>query len=180
MLAGADSPVHETMPSWGPNGVIVFTRSEAAGDIGISSPGELWTVPETGGTAAPLPGASGDGASRYYPAFSRDGRWIAYTHSAAGNSSISAPDARLEVVAADGSGLVLTYPEVNLPGAPNSHPTWSVDGRYLSFSSKRAGGAGDWDVYLVSFDPQTGAVGPVTPIAELNTPDFQHAAQWSP
>jgi hypothetical protein len=179
-LGGADAPdAFETMPSWGPNGTIVFTRTNAAGGIGIAQ-GELWTVPETGGVAAPLAGASGDTASRYYPAFSRNGRWVAYTHSASGNSSISAADARLEVVAADGSGLVLTYPDVNAPGSPNSHPTWSIDGRFLSFASKRPGGAGNWDVYLVSFDPETGSVGPVVPIEGLNTPDYQHAAQWSP
>ncbi len=132
-LAGADDPDDlETMPSWGPNGVIAYVRASAGSGAGVQGPAAVWTVPEAGGSATPLPGASDQTASRYYPAFSRDGRWVAYTHSASAQNSISARDARLEVVAADGSGLVLTYPEVNLPGAPNSHPSWSIDGRYLT------------------------------------------------
>jgi hypothetical protein len=173
-VAGADGAEFETMPSWSAGGVIAFVRGLD------TNQGRIWTVPEAGGVAAPLAGGDRGGGSRYYPHFSPDGRWIAHTYSPQGMSSLGAQDARLEVVAADGSGTLLTYPEVNLPGSAHSYPTWSVDGRYLSFSSNRPGGAGSWDVYLVPFDPATGAVGAVRPIEGLNNADYQHAAQWSP
>ena len=180
-LQGADDArVFETMPTWGPDGRIAFVRTQGPGGIGFQGTSELYIVPEAGGVAEPITGASGGNVARYYPAFSRDGRWIAYTHSASANSSIAARDARIEMVAADNSGTVLTYPDLNVPGSANSYPTWSVDGRFLSFSSDRPGGAGSWDVYLVPFETRTGTVGDVTPISALNSPLFQHAVQWSP
>jgi hypothetical protein len=153
----------EEAPSWGPGGSIAFIEA-----------GRLFTIPESGGAAVEHPVPADGGASHFYPAFSRDGRWIAYTSIAAG-----AADRRIEIVAADGSGQGLTLPEINAPGVTSSNPHWSMDGRYLSFSSQRPGGAGDWDVYFVSFDSSTGVVGPVTSVPGLNDANAQFDAQWS-
>ncbi len=87
---------------------------------------------------------------------------------------------RIELVAAEGSGRTLALPELNAPGVENIYPRWSVDGRHLSFASKRPGGAGGWDVYLATFDPVTEAVGPATPVPGLNDANAQLDAEWSP
>jgi hypothetical protein len=163
-IPGADSPFPENMPAWGPDGTIVFVRED----------GSLWRLPEAGGVAAPVPFAAPSFATRNHPSFSRDGRWIAYS------AYYGIGDRRVELVAADGSGRTLQLPELNEPGVENTYPRWSLDGRYLSFASKRPGGAGGWDVYLSSFDPATEAVGPATPVPGLNDANSQLDAEWSP
>lgn len=179
-LAGADSPdFDETMPNWGPDGRIAFARGERdSSGVGLRGKAELFVVPEGGGVATRLLAAT-DPLSRYYPAFSPDGRWVAHTRSALGASTLAASDARIELVAADGSGDVRTLPELNADGAA-SYPHWSLDGRYLSFSSNRAGGQGGWDVYFAEIDSETGAASQVQPVPAANSPEFEHGAQWSP
>lgn len=180
-LSGADTELVETMPTWGPNGTIAFVRStQRESAVDVAGPSDLYVVPETGGAAVPVPRASGGGVGRYYPSFSPDGSWLAYTHSAEARSSIVAEDARIHVVAVDGGTTELTYPELNGEGRPNSYPQWSRDGRMLSFSSNRPGGKGSWDIYLVDFDAETGAISGLRNVEALNDAAFQHVVQWSP
>ena len=187
-LQGANDPnLLELMPSWGPNGQIAFARgmmgaSGQNGTIGFNGPVDIMLVPETGGSPVPLMGASGNGASNYYPVFSPNGRWIAMTFSAQAMSTIAAPDAVLKLIAADNSGTVSNLPNANhMPGdGASSYPTWAVDGTFLSFASNRSGGAGDWDIYIAPIDPMTGADGAATNLTDANTPGFEHGAQWSP
>jgi hypothetical protein len=183
-LAGAADPnTDEAMPSWGPDGEIVFVRGTFDSNFsgfGFQVGAELVLVPEGGGAATPLPGASQNGRSNYYPAYSPSGRWISFTESAAG-STYAAADAQVRLVAADRSGTVLDLPTINGSGGSTSFPTWSIDGSYLSISSNRPGGAGDWDIYIAPIDEATGAeLGPPIDMATANTPGFEHAAVWSP
>lgn len=181
-LVGADTPDYdETMPSWGSDGRIVFTRfgAGAAGGIGASGRGQLMVVAAGGGSATALSSAN-DTTSRYYPSISRDGRWVAHTTSAEAATTISARDARIELIATDGSGTVLTLPQVNAGDGGSSYPQWSLDGRYLSFSSNRSGGAGSWDVYYATAHTLTGTVGVPQLVPGANSAGFEHAAQWSP
>ena len=181
-LVGADTPDYdETMPSWGTDDRIVFTRfgAGAAEGIGGSGRGQLMVVGAGGGGATSL-AAANDRTSRYYPAISRDARWVAHTTSAEGNTTISARDARVELIATDGSGTVLTLPQLNAGDGGSSYPQWSLDGRYLSFSSNRTGGVGSWDVYYATAHTLTGTVGVPQLVPGANTSGFEHAAQWSP
>jgi hypothetical protein len=160
-VAGTGVSGPDDMPSWGPDGTIAFVRNR-----------RLHTIPEGGGAAVELPVPPDDGVSHVFPAYSGDGRWIAYS------SGPSIDRRRVEVVAADGSGRGLLLPEINGPGITSSHPHWSPDGRFLSYSSQRPDGAGDWDVYFVTFDSASGAVGPVTAVPGLNDSGLQFNAQW--
>jgi hypothetical protein len=181
-LSGADTADYdETMPSWASDGRIVFTRfgAGAAGGIGASGRGQLMVVGAGGGNATLLPAAN-DTTSRYYPAISRDARWVAHTTSAEGNTTLSARDARIELIATDGSGTVLTLPQLNTGDGGSSYPQWSLDGRYLSFSSNRTGGVGSWDVYYATAHTLTGTVGVPQLVPGANTSGFEHSAQWSP
>jgi hypothetical protein len=184
LAGGADPNLFEAMPAWGPDGEIAFVRGE--GDplvpgFGFIGAAELVVVPEAGGTATPLPGASGNGWGNYYPAYSPNGRWISFTQSRAGGSTYAAADAQVRLVAADRSGTTHDLPVINGASGSTSFPTWSRDGSYLSISSDRAGGVGDWDIYIAPIDQTTGMeLGPPTNLSSANTAGFEHAAQWSP
>jgi Tol biopolymer transport system component len=189
-LQGANTPnFFEQMPSWGPNGKIAFARGtqqaqggNGQGTWGIDGPVDLMIVDATGGTATPIPGASGNGMANYYPAFSRNSMWIAFTQSASAQSTIAATDAQIRLVRSDLSGTVLNLPRANgaASDGASSYPTWSVDGAFLSFSSNRSGGRGGWDIYIAPIDPVTGMEGAAMNIQQANTGAFEHSAQWSP
>jgi HYDIN/CFA65/VesB family protein/ASPM-SPD-2-Hydin domain-containing protein len=186
-LRGADDPSYlQMMPSWGADGRIAFVRgspppSGTMGEAswGFSGPTDIMLVDEGGGAPVPLPGASMNGAASYYPAHSPDARWIAFTFSAAAESTIAASDAHIRMVRADGSAPVLDLDQANGGDGASSYPTWSVDGAFLGFSSNRAGGFGDWDLYIAPIDPMTGADGPAVNVRQANSPAFEHAARWS-
>lgn len=180
---------YQMMPTWGRNGKIVFTRAMmnatttmmmGMGSWGVNGPADLMMVDETGGTAVAIPGASGNRMGNYYPQFSPNGQWIAFTQSAMAHSSIAATDARLRLVKSDMSGTVLGLPQINGNQGAASYPTWSVDGAFLSFSSNRPGGAGGWDIYVAPVDQVSGADSPAVNVRQANTPAFEHSAQWSP
>jgi hypothetical protein len=185
-LSGANSTSFlQRMPSWGPNGKIAFVRGTqvAANSNGLGFAGttDIMIVNDNGSSTTPTPlsGASGNGMLNFYPAYSPDGRWIAFTTSASGTSYVAA-DARLRLADAGNSGFVSMLPGAN-GSTGGSFPTWSLDGSILSFSSPPArGGAGDWDIWYVPFTSATGADGPATNLAPANTAAFDHVARWSP
>lgn len=188
-LQGANDPnLVETMATWGSNGKIAFvrgtqgTQNQNGGGFGLMGPADLLMVDENGGTPVAIQGASSNltNGSNYYPAFSPNGNWIAYTFSAAGSGTLAAADARIRLVSAANTGNVLDLPNLNAGGGANSYPTWSVNGQFMSFSSNRAGGAGDWDIYIAPIDPMTGAEGAAVNLTVANGPGFDHSAQWSP
>lgn len=187
-LAGAsDSNYFEQMPHWGPNGQIAFARGAAQaqgnsgeGTWGLQGECDVLVVPEQGGTAVLVPNASNNNQANYYPRFSPDGRWISFTQSAMAMSTIAAPDSQIRLTRGDLSGPLLSLPTLNGNNGASSYPTWSVDGSFLSFSSNRSGGAGDWDIYIAPIDPTTGMEGAPLNVNDANSPSFEHSAQWSP
>lgn len=169
------------MPSWGPNGAIVAARAPSAAAnvaFGFTGPVDLVLVPEQGGPPTAVAGASSNGSAQYYPAWSPTGDWIAFTFSPTAVTTYAAADAEVRLVRADQSGFVSPLPLANGAGA-SSYPTWSLDGRILSFSSNRVGGLGDWDIYGALVDNLTGSSGQALPIQNVNTPAFDHLAVWS-
>lgn len=180
-----DANLIETMPTWGRDGTIAFVRgastaTTADGSFGLAGATDILLIDEDGGVAHGVNGASENGFANYYPSFSPNGLWIAFTQSQAAQSTVAATDAKIFLAPSDNTGPLVTLAAFNTPDGPSSYTTWSVDGSFLSFSSIRPGGQGDWDIYFGRVDPFSGAASELQPFSEINTADFEHAAQWSP
>ncbi len=181
-LAGASDPsVAEVMPAWGPSGTIAFVRAPtAASPFRIDEPSDIYVVPETGGTATPLTGASGGGFN-YYPAYSPDGKWLAFTYHKDGTTTYADPLAEIYLLpAAGGQSKRLSANDAAdgtpLTGVSNSWPSWSRDGRYLAFNSKRS--AGNFDIYVTEIFPD-GRSGPAMPLrSAASSSSFEHLPFW--
>lgn len=183
-LQGASDPdAAETMPAWSRDGnTIAFVRSQASLEWGLNvvAPSDIYVVPATGGEARPLQGASGDGFN-YYPAFSPDGKWLAFTRHTTGHTSYGAEEAEIYIVPAGGGAAKRLRANDAEDGSPlrnvsNSWPTWSRDGHLLAFNSKRNDPA--FDIFVTEID-ENGNSGPARPLAGASQPGiFEHTPFW--
>jgi Tol biopolymer transport system component len=80
------------------------------------------------------------------PAWSPDGKWLAYTRLGGRNSSISLSHYPLRVPAQEVIKLTDTGKDAN--------PTWSPDGQWIAFTSTRDGNA---EVYIMRSTGQSQA-----------------------
>ncbi len=70
-FSGSGSGVFNQQPSWSNNGkTIVFHSNRETGDV------DIWTIPSSGGTSSMLAGNPGYGD--YDPAYSKNGKYVAY------------------------------------------------------------------------------------------------------
>lgn len=159
----------ETFPAWSPDGrMLYYCRAQPLyTPAGIDSARyDLMRRPfdpATGrftGAPEPVYLASAEGLSASVPRISPDGRWLLFTRSAYGNFMIWHDDADLCLIdlAAD-SLAVRPADEINAPGAVDSYHSWSSDGRWMVFSSKRGNGLFARP-YIARFDPATGRFSP--------------------
>lgn len=139
---------------------IVYTSSPSVSSGATVTQGTIYTVPfgnRLGGSATAVPGAHvGSDDNDYYPVFSPDDRYIAYTVApiASGNSYAN-PDAEIYVIPASGgtpTRLAANAPPLCSgqvsPGVENSWPKWAPDATtangktyyWLTFSSTRSTG----------------------------------------
>lgn len=181
-LEGANDPaVVEMMPSWGPNQRIAFVRSnEFSTAYRIDSPCDIYTVPESGGEAEPLSGASGEGFN-YYPAYSADGLWLAFTRHSTGVTTYADPQAEIYIVPATGGEPIRLKANdaengASLEGVSNSWPSWSLDSRFLAFNSKR--NDENFDIFIAEIFPEgnSGQAFPLQSAAQRGI--FEHLPYW--
>jgi WD40 repeat protein len=152
-----------TEPSFSHDGKnVVYASATAIVDGRLDTgPADLFAVPyqnRAGGTAKPLPGASEANFTEYYPAFSPDDRFVAFTRVPGAESAYSNPHAEVYLLpfndglggtpirlpANDAAACQLTTVS---PGLTNDWPKWSprpttAGGKtyyWLTFSSKRTG-----------------------------------------
>ena len=111
--------------------------------------GDLWIVPDEGGTAVRLTAHPG---LELFPKFSPDGRWIAFTGQYDGDEQVYV------IPAGGGEPRQLTFYPARGPLAPRwgyEHQVygWTPDGSAVLFRSSRAyWGAKDGKLYTVSID----------------------------
>lgn len=135
-LPGASEPDFvELQPSWSPDDRrIAFVRYRDGERMDIA------VVPYNdgrGGAPKLLAGASANGWDNYYPEYSPDGRWLAFTRADATGGTFARPDSAVYLVPANGGEARRL--EFNQYGAMNSWHSWSSDGRWMLFASKRGG-----------------------------------------
>jgi hypothetical protein len=149
-----------TEPAWSHDGqkvVYVSGTDLIDGRLG-NGPADLYSVPyanRAGGAATPLAGASDPGATEFYPSFSPDDAWIAFTRVAGSGSSYSNAASEVYVVPSNGgtatrlaaNDAAACQTTLASPGLTNDWPKWSphattANGKtyyWLTFSSKRMG-----------------------------------------
>jgi len=157
-LSGADLPdVIQTDPCWSPDGKdILFSRATMERDLFAELGGKtIFSVKDgdidqlnkqypvqfniyrvsfnngKGGQAEPLPGASHNGKSNYFPRYSPDGKWIVFTQSTTGIAL--QPDSKLYIMPVIGGKPRLMKCNFS---KMNSWHTWSPNGKWLAFVSK--------------------------------------------
>ncbi len=156
-LPGADYPEYvQTAPEWSPDEkYILFSRVKKDNALIKSFRGrtifsskdnietlnkrypvhfDIYRLPFNrgkGGIPEPLPGASNNGMSNYYPRFSPDGKWIVFTQSHTG--LVIQPDAQLYIMPAGGGQPRRMVCNI---GATISWHSWSPNGRWIVFISK--------------------------------------------
>jgi Flp pilus assembly protein TadD len=156
-LPGADDPQYvQTNAVWSPDGKeIVFARAKAHRAERLEQQNsalvdekdvpeftvekqpfryDLYRIPFNdgkGGTPEPLPGASNNGMSNFFPKYSPDGKWIVFCK--AKSYMLLQPDSELYIIpAAGGVARRLRYNTARM----NSWHSWSSNSRWLVFSSK--------------------------------------------
>lgn len=154
----------ETFPNWAPdNRTLFFCRAKVANaETIINTPDsiryDLCAIdfdPATGkfSNLRMLYDAAADSASVSFPRCSPDGRWLMFTRSSYGTFSIWHPESQLCIMDLR-SGQWREMDEVNSNSIESYH-SWSKDGRWFVFSSKRLDGL--WArPYFAAFDPATG------------------------
>jgi Tol biopolymer transport system component len=175
-------------PVWSPDSKrIAYTRTEESADVSTSDV-DIWVANADGTDAHPL--ATGP-TWQWFPRWSPDGAWLAYTDEAVGGpwlssgpvgpdtgqgpqgpvfpgaNATSMPEADLWRLRVDGSGPPQRI--TNAPGDDRSG-AWSPDGARLAFDSTRDGNT---ELYIVDADG-------TDPVRLTNDPAGDWAAAWSP
>jgi hypothetical protein len=176
VIAGPDgTPTDEVLLVEAPKQSVSFALSPDGRRVAWFKPAEagseLWVAPVDGTPGARVVEASGTAGTAYdLPAWSPDGRFIAYgaieTDSPTGESRRSG----LFAVAADGSDLrTLT----RRTGPADDGFAWSPDSRSVGYTGIADDPAGTTDLYAVAADGADDR-------QLTDTPASEHDAKWSP
>jgi hypothetical protein len=155
----------------------------------------------TAGAIKPLVVAGTDGFNSFYPSFSPDGKWVAFSRSASTEDAYDATSAETWVIKADGTAppIKLAAADLGQTNRTNSWPRWVPFGQtfgpnneplyYLTFSSMRKYGVrlpngGRPQIWMTPFFPARAELGqdPSGPSFRLpfqSVANGNHIAQWT-
>jgi hypothetical protein len=201
-VPGANSDtVRELFPTFSSDGSHIAYASVADADpasglrfqFDVGGNSSIRTIPVGGGTPVELVPAE-PGVAIYYPAFSPDGRWLAFNKSTSNQygvatpSSYSSQSAELWIVPVDAAGSRTTGParrltELNYLGGTYgaaSWASWAPDGGWLAFARLTNAGTGNWDIFLAAVDAE-GHVSPPVAMPQASTTGVgEHLPVWGP
>ncbi len=193
-----------TEPSFSHDGKnIVYASATAIIDGRLDTgPADLFAVPyqnRAGGTARPLPGASDANLTEYYPAFSPDDTFVAFTRVPGSESAYSNPHAEVYLLPFNGgvggtairlhaNDAAACQTTMVSPGLTNDWPKWSpqavtANGKtyyWLTFSSKRTG-TGNAQLYITAVVvDEAGQISTYPALYLWNQPssDGNHTPSW--
>lgn len=198
-LSGADDPYYvQSNPSWSPDGkYLYFCREVAYTSAAIEQTNEvllptelaqefidgehefkfdIYRIPFNegrGGTAEPLPGASANRKSNFFPRISPDGTWLVFCQ--ADNFMLLQPDSKLYILPPEGGEPRLLSCNTD---EMNSWHAWSPNSRWLVYTSKSR--SAYTDLLLTHID-ENGCSSPPILLENLafdqyaiNIPEFVH------
>ncbi|MFH1007200.1 MAG: hypothetical protein V1800_06835 [Candidatus Latescibacterota bacterium] len=178
LLPGASDPdLLEIYPHWSPDGKSIVYCSAPPGMHPEKTRYNLQIIPfgeGKGGVASLIPGASENGRSNYYPRYSPDGKWLSFCQSLGGDLIRSSSDIYLLPGNLEGPSHRL---ESNVDYAADSWHSWSSNGRWLVFATKRDDGIYA-RLYLTQIDEEGHASPAVRlpikqfPLKSFNIPEF--------
>lgn len=175
LAAGKAAPVEVRVPSdrrlirpraFDVSGSLASFELSATGKrIALEARGDVWTLPAEKGSPRNL--TRTDGVAERFPAWSPDGRWIAYFSDATG-------EYELYVCQSDGRGALrqLTASDAALPAAFRYNPTWSPDSQHIAFNDKAGG------IFVHTLEPARTRRIDTEPWAEQPRLNWSHDSGW--
>jgi hypothetical protein len=178
LLPGASDPdLLEIYPRWSPDGESIVYCSAPPGVHPEQVHYNLRVIPFNegrGGISKAIPGASQNEKSNYYPRYSPTGKWLSFCQSLGGDLIRSSSDICLLPGDLEGPAHRL---ECNVDYAADSWHSWSSNGHWLVFASKRDDGIYA-RLYLTQID-EGGHASPAVrlpvkdlPLKSFNIPEF--------
>jgi hypothetical protein len=199
VLSRSGDGLMATEPTFSHDGktIVYVSTSSIVQGRAAAGPADLYQVPYSagaGGAATPVVGAATSSYTEYYPAFSPDDAFVAFTRIAGTGNVYSNTDAEVLVVPSTGGNAVrlaandapACQSRLVSPGLTNDWPRWSPDvghanGKsyyWVTFSSMRSGPA---QLYVTGLVVDAGGTITTFPALYLwNQPstDSNHTPSW--